>query len=382
MEVLDLFQADTPFYQQSAKGRVEADASQRLFGDQSLRLTTAGSQGQLNLRADLGQPLDLSHRNLMLWLRVDGHEHLDAVTLYVGSTEMAAYAVYPVAVGGTANNELYAHDGEWYAITVSLGDPAAMQGVVDFTAIYSLQVSVSARSAGEVTVHVNGLATTAKPTRGAVTVMFDDARDTVFTHALPVLAELGLTATVSVIADLAGESSFMSVQQLLALQDDHGWEVVAHHKSPLAASASFDRLPAAALAEELTGVRAWMLENELTSGVDAVSYPHGGIDLEAESIVRRYFDRGRTTVRSVGLETTPPANPLRLRAYVVRDIDEPDDLMRLVDRATASGGWLILVFHQLVEGDPLFQTSYRLADFQTVMEKVADSGLEVIGLSR
>src|SRR5690606_771499 len=184
LEVLDLFQADTPFYQQSAKGRVEADASQRLCGEQSLRLTTAGSQGQLNLRADLGQPLDLSHRNLMLWLRVDGHEHLDAVTLYVGSTEMAAYAVYPVAVGGTANNDLYAHDGEWYAITVSLGDPAAVQGVVDFTAISSLQVSVSARSAGEVTVHVNGLATTSKPTRGAVTVMFDDARDTVFTHAL------------------------------------------------------------------------------------------------------------------------------------------------------------------------------------------------------
>ena len=380
--MLDLFQSDTRFYQQSAKGRVEPDTSELRFGSQSLRLTTAGAEGQLNLRTDLPEPLDLRYRNLMVWLRVDGYENLGAVTLYVGSRDMVAYAVYTAAVGGAANNELYAHDGEWYAITVNLGDPVARQGDVDFSAVASVQVSVAARSEGQVIVHVNGLATTARPSLGAVTVMFDDARDSVYTHGLPVLAELGLTATVSVIADLAGQPGFMAVQQLQALQDDHGWEMVAHHRSALALEDSFDRLSADALAAELTGVRAWMLENGLTSGVDVVSYPYGGIDVDAESVVRRYFDRGRTTVRGAGLETMPPANPLRLRAYVVRDVDEPEDLVRLVDRAAASGGWLILVFHQLVDGDPLFQTSYRLSDFQLVMAKVADSGLEVIGLSR
>lgn len=383
LEVIDLFQSGSSFYQQSAKGSVAVDDSIYLFGTSSLRLAVTGSAGQLNLRSQEVGPLDLSRSDLVLWLRVDGMENLGTVSVYVGSHDMAEYAVYTAAVGGAEANEQFSRDGEWYALTINLGDPLVLSGSVDMTAVTSLQVSVTARSEGEVIVHLNGLATTARSRRGAVTIMFDDARDSVYTLGLPVLNELGLRATVSTIADLAGEPGFMTIDQLRSLQDAYGWEIVAHHATALDSDEAFDALPAADLIAELAGVRSWMLANGLTSGIDAVSYPHGRIDDQSERVVERYFDRGRTTVRSLGLESRPPADPLRLRAYVVRDVDPLAELLDLVDRAVTSGGWLILVFHQLVDGeDPAFQTFYRLHDFSVVMAKVAASGLEVVGLSR
>lgn len=380
IEVIDLFQPDTRFYQQSAKGSVSFDGNEFLFGVGSLRLDVSGSEGQLNLRTDLVEPLDLSRSDLVLWLRVTGLADLATASVYVGSRDMATYAVYPVAVGGGGENERYSFEGEWYPITIALGSPRVTSGQVDLSRVASIQLSVAATSDAEVVVHVNGLATTARAQRGAVTIMFDDARDSVYHLALPVLDELGLTATVSAIADLAGVPSFMTVTQLRELQDDHGWEIVAHHSSALDEEHAFDALSEADLIAELTGVRAWMAGQGLMSGIDAISYPHGGIDADALAVVRRYFDRGRTLVRGVGLETRPPADPLRLRAYAVRDSDPHEELLDLVDRAAASGGWLILVFHQLSDGAPAFQTSYRLDDFRVVMEHVATSGLEVVGL--
>lgn len=382
LEVLDLFQSGSTFYQQSAKGSVAVDETVYMFGTSSLRLTTAGTNGQLNGRSDRIGPVDLSQRDLVLWLRIAGLENLGTVSVYVGSRDMAEYALYTAAVGGVEANELFSEDGEWYAITISLGDPIVQLGSVNMSAVASVQVSVSARSEGEVVVHLNGLATTPRSRRGAVTIMFDDARDSVYSLGLPVLEELGLSATVSAIADLAGEPGFMTVDQLRSLQDEHGWEIVAHHKTALDSDHAFDALPPEALTAELAGVRAWMLTNGLTSGIDAVSYPHGRIDADARRLVGRYFDRGRTTLRGLGLESRPPADPLRLRAYVVRDEDPLVELLDLVDRAAASGGWLILVFHQLVAvGDPAFQTFYRLDDFTAAVTKVAESGLEVVGLS-
>jgi len=72
---------------------------------------------------------------------------------------------------------------------------------------------------------------------GMVTLVFDDGLSSVYDYAFPVLARLGLPATVGVIANRveSGDTDFLNEKQIRELEDA-GWEVASHsltHKRPI-----------------------------------------------------------------------------------------------------------------------------------------------------
>ncbi len=382
MEVLDLFQEDTPFFKQSSTGWVEVDRESYVFGDRSLLLGVAGSEGQLNLRAVGLDPVDLRDRHLMLWLRVDGYANMLHATVALSSDDFRSFHSYQVAEGGLDPSQRLGQDGEWHVITIDLTAPLTRNGELDLAEVTGMQLSLAALGEDAVSMHVNGLATMPRPERGSVTVVFDDARDSVFTLARPVMEALGLRASVSVIADLAGQEGFMTVDQMRELEGTYGWEVIAHHHSELDLASAFDELPTEALVAELEAVRGWMSVLGFVRGAGHVAYPFGRIDRQAIDVVAGSFTSGRTVARSVGMETWPPADPYRLRAFSVRDADSVERLLGLIDQAEAGHGWLILVFHQLVDAaEAGHETFYTLTDFRTVMEHLARADVDVVLLS-
>ncbi len=128
--------------------------------------------------------------------------------------------------------------------------------------------------------------------RGLVALTFDDGYADFVTHAMPVLARHGATATVYVVAgSLAGTNSWDSGPQVPLMDADDvrtaaaaGHEVGSHSRAHVRLS-QVDR---ALLAEEAAGSRA-VLADVLGRPVPGFCYPYGDFDAE---VVRAVQDAG------------------------------------------------------------------------------------------
>ena len=380
VEVIDLFGPDTRFAQQSAAGRSGVAFADTIRGDGSLQITSDGDGRQVNVRAAGLEPIDLRNAHLRLLLRVDHPERLEHMLLYLSSDGFVGYEAYRL-VGGPEDGRAYVLPDAWIAVTVALGTPLARVGdAVDLGRVTDVQLSLADLGRGPVTAHVDVLETVARPARGVVSLVFDDARDGVYRHARPVLDRHGLRASVAAIVDLLGTPGFMSLEQLQWLERHAGWDVVAHHVSALPDEVGFADLADDAVVAELLGVRSWLLAHGFRRGVDHLVYPYGGFDTRSIELIRGVYASGRTIVRGLGLETLPPADPYRIRALSVTRDDAPETLTAEIDRAARERSWLVLVFHQVVDGVPDGATGYRAQDLAAVAAHLAAADVDVVTL--
>ena len=378
--VIDLFGPDTRFVHQSAAGRSAVVDDDTVRGDGSLRIATEGDGRQVNVRATDLAPIDLRDAHLRLLLRVDRPERLEHVLLYLSSDGFAGHEAYRL-VGGPGDGLAYVLPDAWMTVTVALGTPLARNGdAVDLARVTDLQLSVVDLGSGPVTAQVDVLEAVARPARGVVSLVFDDARDGVFLRARPILDRHGLRASVAAIVDLVGTPGFMSLQELQALEWFAGWDVVAHHTSPLAGETGLAGLADERVLSELQGARAWLFAHGFRRGIDHLVYPYGGFDTRAIDLVRSLYASGRTIVRGLGLETLPPADPYRIRALSVTRDDAPEVLTAAIDRAARERAWLVLVFHQVVDGVADDAAAYPATALAAVAAHLAAADVEVLTL--
>ncbi len=380
--VIDLFGPDTRFAHQSTAGRSTVVDAGTVRGEGSLSVTTDGDGTQVNVRASDLAPIDLRDAHLRLLLRVDRPDLLDDVYLYLSSDGFAGYETYRLA-GGSEDDLAYVLPDRWIAVTVALGTPVARVGddAVDLGRVTDLQLSLVDLGRGPVTAHVDVLEVIARPARGAVSLVFDDARDGVYRLARPLLDRHGLRASVAPIVELVGTPGFMTVDELRSLELLAGWDVVAHHVSPLPDEIGLVDLEDDAVLAELLGARAWLLTHGFRRGVDHLVYPYGGFDARSIELARGVFASGRTIVRGLGQETLPPADPYRIRALSVTERDAPEALMAAIDRAARERSWLVLVFHRVVDGVADGATAYRALDLAAVAAHLAAADVDVVTLS-
>ena len=379
--VIDLFGPDTRFAHQTAAGRSAVVDADTVRGEGSLRITSDGDGQQVNVRATDLAPIDLRDGHLRLLVRVDRPERLDDMYLYLSSDGFAGHEIYRV-VGGAADDLAYVLPDHWIAVTVALGTPLVRVGdaAVDLGRVTGVQLSLVDLGRGPVTAHVDALEIIARPARGVVSLVFDDARDGAYRYARPLLDRHGLRASVAAIVDLVGTPGFMSLEELQWLERLAGWDVVAHHVSPLPDEVGFADLGDDAVLAELLGARAWLLAHGFRRGADHLVYPYGGFDARSLELARSVYASGRTIVRGLGLETLPPADPYRIRALSVTRDDPPEVLTAAIDRAARERGWLVLVFHQVVGGVPDGDTGYRVDDLAAVLAHLAAADVDVLTL--
>ncbi len=376
--VIDTFQHDTRFFKQSTSGTAEPDLDEVLLGTRSLRLSTDGSGLQVNLRATDLPPLDLSDSFLRLNLRIVGLEHLEHFYVYLSNDGFETHDVYRLLSYSNAPAERLLDDGEWGTLSLNLGTPLE-PAVVDLTRVTDIQLSLVDDGAAPVSVWLDSLDAPARPERGVVTLMFDDARSGVYELALPQAQRHGIRASIAVIRDLVGVETFMTLPQLHLVERFAGWEVVAHHATAL--DHGFDSLSEEDLRAELEGVKGWMLEQGFRRGADVIAYPHGLVDGPSLDVVRGYFAAGRTIVRGAGLETMPPADPYRIRALSVESGDPVEVLTAAIDQAARERGWLVLVFHQFTNSPPEYPPQYGGFEFAQVMAYLAAADVDVLTLT-
>ena len=379
--VIDLFGPDTAFWHQSSSGRSTLDEHETVRGRASLRIDTDGDGVQVNVRAVDLPPVDLRNAHLRVVLRSDQPDALEDLLIYLSSDGFASYDTYRV-LGGDDDTAAYAGAGDWITTTVTLGTPLASVGaaVVDLGRVTGVQFSVLDAGAGPVTVWLDALEAVARPARGVVSIVFDDARDGAYRLARPLLDRHGFRANVAVVVDLVGTPGFMSLDELRTVERYAGWDVIAHHASALPDEVGFDGLADAEVAAELERVRAWLVAHGFRRGADHLAFPHGGFDPRVIELARRHFASARTIVAGLGLETLPPADPYRIRAWSVTRDDPPEALMAAIDRAARDRAWLVLVFHQLVDSPAEAATTYAVADMARVVAHLAAADVDVLTL--
>lgn len=189
------------------------------------------------------------------------------------------------------------------------------------------------------------IAFSALPYRGEgrpVVVTFDDGYADFHEQALPVLDDLGFTATVFVttgwLADAGAQAAGRPLDRMLSWGQvreavEHGIEIGGHsHSHP-----QLDQLPAGALDDELTRNKA-LLEERLSRPVTTMAYPYG----YSSARVRR-------AVARAGYESAcGVANRLPRRQDVLA-------LPRLTVRSSIG----LDTFARVVEGREVFRTYAR-----------------------
>lgn len=124
-------------------------------------------------------------------------------------------------------------------------------------------------------------AVTGTPVRPRLAVTFDDGELCVLDHGLPVLEELGLTATIFVPVFRIGMPHYLSWDDL-SLLSAKGWEIGSHTVT----HARLTELDEAELDDELRGSRE-LLEDRIGVPCRSIAYPYGAVDERVRAAAAR-----------------------------------------------------------------------------------------------
>jgi len=353
------------------------DTSDYVLGSQAASGTSDGGGSNYQRLSKYGLAVDMTGKQFKLWVK-EGTGSIKDILVYARSGASWTH-FYMWSIRTTASTAPYLRDG-WRLVTLNFGD-AAVTGTPDRAAIEGVRVAWRDNGgASTATVHVNGLASFAEPAtafpNGVVSLTFDDGYSSIFTEARKKMDTYGFPGTHYTIRDLIGTSGYMTTAQLAQLQDLHGWEIGSHADTNAAHTDRFTGLTTAELEVELRDLKAWMT-GEGFRAADQLAYPGGEFNEAVTQAMTAYYASGRTTSgKGLTLETVPPADPYRLRAFNVIDTDTTGTIQALVDKAYTNKQWLILVFHKILTTSAT-SIEYSIANFGTVVDYLNTKGIPV-----
>lgn len=217
-----------------------------------------------------------------------------------------------------------------------------------------------------------------RPKKGTpmVSITFDDGWSSVFTHAFPSMRRHRFAGTAYVVPGMTGQERRMTLEQLRKLQNQYRWDISSHSLS----HKRLTEIPLAQLRSELEGSKNWLVANGLAKGSEHLAYPFGAFDSPAIlSETKKYYRTARLIYGPT--ETLPVADPARLRVMLVVNTTKPSDVAAKIDAALRNREWLILVFHQVVDGPAKFDTQVSSADFDAMMNLLAQKKIAVLPVS-
>lgn len=208
--------------------------------------------------------------------------------------------------------------------------------------------------------------------RAAVSLTYDDGLDSQLDNALPALDADGLRATFF----LTGYNIQWRLKDWSAVAAA-GHEVADHTMNHPCALEHYsaDRFQR----EEIAPTEQLLTSEAGHDRPHIFAYPCGYIGLGAGSprerheryldLLKTTFTAARTTAGAPNDPRRVPADPYRLHAFEpTYDTNNPEAAFRYLDAAMKTGGWAILVFHEVLpkpvgEGDTSVSTHQRILDW-------------------
>lgn len=334
--------------------------------DRSFQITTDGLGDESVATSPELEPVDLTRSHVSFQAEVSFSARLGAVKLRLSSgdieTDYAEATVWqegsdPVILGSSFDKQSIP-TGAFHVV-----------GNVDWSKIDRAQIILTDQGSGPVTLYVAGIYAVPTYRQATISFAFDDGLASTYELGLKKLSAFRYPASAYVIADAIGTPNFMTMEQLDTMRDKDNWEIgghaatIANHNLPN----GFDSLEPEALKEEMNKLRDWLDENGFARKTFA--YPKGAAGEGVRHYAARDYCAARVTAAAP--ETIPPRDPYTIRGWSVNGLEtDAEDIEEAVDKAVAEKSWLIITFHQLVNGPPVESTDFNYGDFSKVVDYV------------
>jgi hypothetical protein len=366
-----------------------ADTTDYLIGTQSIKATTNGTGGTVEIISPALSPLNLTGKGIAFQLKVDNPDRLSNIILYWGQNNYTSFntSIQAETQGTGASAVLLPNDWTWFYVPAN--DISHVTGIVDLSAVTNIKIRATDKNAGPLVVNVQQIGTY-KPKdaypNGVISVTCDDSLLTQFKYLPQILGKYGAAATMLLIADqMTGSPVYgsnpatyvqgFSVDQAHELEDKHGYEMGGHAYLTANHNRGMTNLSPQELADELGGLKAW-LRTEGFKGADYFAWPVGSNDVASTKICRKFFSWARHT----GGYYAPaqfPNQPMRHQAVTVTS-DTPLTTFRgYIDFAKAHGRHLTLMVHQIVPSGASGGTNVNKADLEAILDYANSVGMPI-----
>lgn len=200
--------------------------------------------------------------------------------------------------------------------------------------------------------------------RPLVTFTFDDAPESVFTNAYPILNKFGYAATTYLSTKYIGGKWYLKWDQVSMLSNA-GWDIGSHgydHRD-------LTELPIVEMKEEISRSVLVLAEH----GIRPVSFssPYGKYDREVIKEVGVHFESHRKGWGSPnGLNDMVKMDQYVISPFSLDETTTFEEVKKLIDTAASEGKWLVFLAHEVVQGKP---GPYQVGvdTFQKIVEYVA-----------
>lgn len=322
---------------------------------------------------------DATDRNVVALLKVDNMAAINGINLRVSSDSNVTTNFTDLRVsGGNVVNSIL-NGGEWVAVTFSWAD-SVTTGTVDRSQLKSFQLRIGSFGGLSTAVRIGwlGIAEARGP---YCLISFDDGSASAL-NALPAMNKHGFIGNMYTIVDVLGAAGFLTLDQLRMLQDHRGWDVCGHayrlanHNLPN----GLRDLSLEELDRELALMKDWLLRNRF-KGADHFAWPKGQFTGDMQKVMERYFVSGGMVTNFVA-QALPTYTPGRMARLSITSTTTAASINAEVTKAQASKTSIELLFHQIVPSGAVGSIQYNAADFATVMDHIASTGIEVATISR
>jgi peptidoglycan/xylan/chitin deacetylase (PgdA/CDA1 family) len=212
--------------------------------------------------------------------------------------------------------------------------------------------------------------------RGMVTITLDDGWATQYTKARPALNARNIDATYALVTNAisqgwGGYMTLAQVQTLVAEGNDIASHTLTHP--------DLTTLSATQLASELQDSQAWLMSTLNLPAVPHFVVPYGIYNGPVQTAIRQSYASSRTVNAGRNFRDTLM---YELRGNDVHSGVTVATVRGWIDQAIAEKSWLILVFHEFVDGTPTSPTQYRTSNFASILNYIQTRGARTVTLAQ
>lgn len=350
-------------------GTIAHDSSVFIAGSASLKITTvASSSTPCGGRKTISPAEDWSNKTIKVWVKAENWNLINQAYVVI-STSGSYSSSFRCSLKPFFTNPTF-YNNEWIELILPQSKFITNSGTPSWSTVNDMMVKVYGEAAGTTNIWFNEFATISNPTKGLISITFDDGHVSQFTAAKPILDRYGYKATNYLIPDYVGTSNY-NTQDQVDIEAQSGWDIAGHHQTDLSTFTN------AELVSALKSVRSY-LNTHGYKGSDLFAYPNGAENPSIIKTLRRYFSSGRTIVDSS--QAINYIDPMRIHCRLVHNTDTPSTIQTWIDDAISNNEWLILCFHKIVT-PATSSIYYTPTDFGTIVDYCYTKGVPVLPVS-
>lgn len=196
--------------------------------------------------------------------------------------------------------------------------------------------------------------------RPLCTIFFDNAWESVYTNAYPIMKAKNFPAAASVITSFVGEPPFSTLTELQKM-NAAGWEITNNTES----HQNLPNLTPEQAETEVKNAMDYLINSKFGLGSFNFNPPDNAVNAVTLNIIKKY---AITCVRDYNnFNLNPKFDLSNLSFMLVSNTTSVSEITQWIDDAIIHGYWLILMFHS-IETPATTDTQYSIENFQQVIQ--------------